>query len=648
MYRLLFDLLPDAVFVVDPKTENILESNETARFLYGYTKDEFSHIKYGTLSTESGSVPLSAGYTSSATSVQYHRKNNGSIFPVVSFITDFSREKRQLRLIVIRDLTDCHHNKTTLQRKKDRFQLFFERSDSAALLLDGETFIDCNENALRLMHGTHKDQIVNLRPQDISPEHQPDGYPSFLKAQTLIKTTLREGSTCFEWVHRTFDNREIWTEVSLTAIPAPERQIIHTAWKDIGERKRTKERLKESEERYRVAIEHSNDGIAIVNGDRNIFVNQRYHDIFGYPKSYNLAGKSPLMIVHPDDRPMVMRYITKRKKGEPAPERYEFKGVRSDGSVIYIEVSVTGTMYSGESVSLAYFRDITERKQIENELLKNERKFRELFENAAEGIFRTTPEGTLIVANPAFARMFGYDSTDEVIKEVNNIGRQMYVNPDDRIKIIEHLEKNDTIRNHEVEFVHKSGHKIWISINAIRRRSVAGMTLYYEGTMIDITERRRAEQELIRKEKELQKKSSGLEEANIALKVLLRHREEDKSVLENTVITNFRELVLPYIEKLKGGHLSKNQRDYLDILESNLSQITTPFQEKMPLKYSHLTPTEIQVADLIRRGKSSKEIAVLLNISKHTVDAHRNNIRSKLGLDKGKPNLRVYLENLNK
>jgi PAS domain S-box-containing protein len=416
----------------------------------------------------------------------------------------------------------------------------------------------------------------------------------------------------------------------------------------LGTYKRTEEELKESEERYRVVIEHSNDGIAIVNEDRNIFVNRRYLDIFGYPESYDITQKPPLIVVHPDDRPMVMDYITKRRKDEPAPARYEFKGIRPDGTTINIEVSVTGIVYSGEPVSFACFRDITERKRIENELLKNERKFREFFENASEGIFRTTPEGALIAANPAFARMFGYDSPNEVMKEVNSIGRQMYAHPEDRTKVIALLEKENTIRNYEVEFLHKSGHKIWISINAIKRQKSTGETLHYEGTTIDITERHRAEQELIRKEKELRKKSSNLEEANTALKVLLKHREEDKSALENTVITNFKKLVLPYIEKLKSGYLNESQRNYLDVVESNLNEITAPFLEKMVLKHSRLTHAEVQVIDLIRRGKTSKEIAALLNVSKHTIDAHRNNIRSKLGLDKGRANLRSYLENLNK
>lgn len=648
MYRQVFDALPDAVLVVDAETENILESNEAARSLYGYSKEEFLQNKCSELAAGSENTPAVAPYALTGNAAHYHKKKSGAIFPVTLSVIPFIRENKQLYVVVVRDLTGCCEKETALQKKEDRFQLFFEKSDGAALLLDGETFVDCNENALRLIHGSRRGQLINLRPQDISPEHQPDGYPSSLKAQTLIKTALRKGTNRFEWVHRTFDNKEIWMEVSLTAVPASERRIIHVAWRDIGVYKRTEEKLKESEERYRVAIEHSNDGIAIVNEDRNIFVNRRYLDIFGYPRSYDVTQKSPLIIVHPDDRPMVMDCITKRQKDEPVPARYEFKGIKSDGTAINIEVSVTGIIYSGEPVSLACFRDVTERKRIENELLKNEKKFRELFENASEGIFRTTPKGVLIVANPAFARMFGYDSPDEVMKEVNSIGRQMYAHPEDRAKIIALLEKENTVKNYEVEFLHKSGHKIRISINAVRRQRNTGETLHYEGTTIDITERHRAEQELIRKEKELRKKSSNLEEANTALKVLLKHREEDKSALENTVITNFKKLALPYIEKLKSGYLNESQRNYLNVLESNLNEITSPFLEKTVLKHSRLTHTEVQVVDLVRRGKTSKEIAALFNVSKHTIDAHRNNIRNKLGLDRRKANLRTYLENLNK
>lgn len=136
---------------------------------------------------------------------------------------------------------------------------------------------------------------------------------------------------------------------------------------DITERKRAETQLMESEERYRTAIEQSNDGVAIIRGDKHLYVNRRYLEIFGYHRSEEVIGKTHSVIVHPDDLEKVMEFNTRRLRGEPVPDRYECKGIRKDGTAIYIEISATRTFYLGEPVTLAYLRDITERKWAEAE-----------------------------------------------------------------------------------------------------------------------------------------------------------------------------------------------------------------------------------------------------------------------------------------
>ncbi len=137
---------------------------------------------------------------------------------------------------------------------------------------------------------------------------------------------------------------------------------------DITDRKRAELLIQESEERYRMAIEYSNDGVALVEGDQHIYVNQKFLDIFGYEKPEDIIGKSPFVIVHPDDHEMVMEYNRKRQRGESVSSRYEFKGIKKDGANLFIEVSAAKITYHGKTVSLAYLRDITERKGMEEKL----------------------------------------------------------------------------------------------------------------------------------------------------------------------------------------------------------------------------------------------------------------------------------------
>jgi DNA-binding NarL/FixJ family response regulator len=156
-------------------------------------------------------------------------------------------------------------------------------------------------------------------------------------------------------------------------------------------------------------------------------------------------------------------------------------------------------------------------------------------------------------------------------------------------------------------------------------------------------ERKRVELKLLAHERELENQTRDLEEVNAALKVLLKQREADKKELEEQISGNFRELVRPLLEKLKASGLNHRQKAFLEIAENELSNILAPFLRKVSTGHLKLTPTEIQVANMVKHGKSTKEIAELMHLSVKTVQVNRNNIRRKLGIINKKVNLRTYL-----
>ena len=164
--------------------------------------------------------------------------------------------------------------------------------------------------------------------------------------------------------------------------------------------------------------------------------------------------------------------------------------------------------------------------------------------------------------------------------------------------------------------------------------------------LASVMARKRIDEALHQREKELEIKTGNLEEMNSALKVLLQRREEDRRELEEKVLFNVKELVIHYIENLRNTGLDKKQAGYVDILESNLRSIVSPFSRTLSHVYLNLTPAEIEIADLVRRGKRTKEMADLLNISTRTIEFHRKNIRKKLGIDQKKANLRTRLLSL--
>jgi len=225
---------------------------------------------------------------------------------------------------------------------------------------------------------------------------------------------------------------------------------------------------------------------------------------------------------------------------------------------------------------------------------------------------------------------------------------------------------------------HKAGHEVVLETSGVPLFDDNGKFVGFRGIDRDITKRKRAEsaleklnEELERRveertvelmetnrqlkkeidernqvEDELRVKTRDLEELNTALKVLLKKRDEDKLELEEKIAGNVKELIFPYLEKLKRVNFRKREKTFLEIVESNLEAIISPFARTLSSNFIKLTPAEIQVANLVKLGKTSKEIAAVRNLSFKTIEFHRDNVRTKLGIKNKKINLRTHLLSL--
>lgn len=163
-------------------------------------------------------------------------------------------------------------------------------------------------------------------------------------------------------------------------------------------------------------------------------------------------------------------------------------------------------------------------------------------------------------------------------------------------------------------------------------------------TVRDITERKQMELSLKKRELDLQIKTNELEDLNAALRFLLKQRDEDRSMIEEKILSNINFLILPHIEQLK-GQVDIRSRSYINVLESNLRDIVSPFAQKLSVKFLNLTNKEVKIANFIKEGLSTKEIATFLNVSEAAINLHRHRIRQKLGLTKAQ-NLQSYLSSL--
>ena len=191
---------------------------------------------------------------------------------------------------------------------------------------------------------------------------------------------------------------------------------------------------------------------------------------------------------------------------------------------------------------------------------------------------------------------------------------------------------------------HAPDHERWFALRVVPFREAGSkkVILAHE----NITPLIQVQRSLVRKESELREQAEKLEETNIALKVLLKHREEDREQLEGNMLANVRQLILPNVAKLLDAGLAGIERTLVEIIEERLHEIISPFLHRLTSLNKVLTPQEIQVAALVREGHSSKEIADVLLISVSGVDFHRKQIRRKLGLSGSGKNLRSHLLSL--
>ncbi len=304
-----------------------------------------------------------------------------------------------------------------------------------------------------------------------------------------------------------------------------------------------------------------------------------------------------------------------------------------------------------------------------------EEKYRSLFDNAGEGIYQSSISGRILNINPALARLFGYRSPEEMKRNIKDAYRQIYADRNMREKILRRVEAQGHAQ-FEFRFLRKDKSQGWgyTSMHAVR--NAQGKTAYYEGFFLDITDRKEMEEKLreahnlleqrviertreiaqlnrnlasdIAKrkkiEKELKRRTVKLEEFNITLRTLLDQREADRKALERQIMTNIDDLIIPCVERLKDTALTKQANSLIQSLQENLQTLTSPFLSKIKAN-THLTSTELQIANFIKKGRRSKEIGAIMKLSAATVNVHRNSIRKKLGITRKKISLQTYLLN---
>ncbi|MBI4969016.1 MAG: PAS domain S-box protein [Rhodospirillales bacterium] len=260
--------------------------------------------------------------------------------------------------------------------------------------------------------------------------------------------------------------------------------------------RQTTEALRQREERLDGIMKTVVDGIITLTEDGTIeSANPAAERIFGYAAS-EIVGRNITVLMPEPMRALHLQRFHGRELKKPsilsAPSG-EIQGQRKDGTIIPVEIAVSELHLGERRLYTGIVRDIRERKAAEEALRESEQRYRSIFEQAVEGIYQTTPTGRFLEASPSLARLFGYDSPEELLTNVVDVGAQIYLNSEDRVRFRALLEANGEVRGFECQLLTRQGQVIWVSINSRAVRDAQGAIVYYEGTIEDISERKEAE-----------------------------------------------------------------------------------------------------------------------------------------------------------
>ncbi|RJQ65643.1 MAG: PAS domain S-box protein [Desulfobacteraceae bacterium] len=323
--------------------------------------------------------------------------------------------------------------------------------------------------------------------------------------------------------------------------------------------------------------------------------------------------------------------------------------------------------------------ELAERRKAEARIRESERRYRNFLESSPDPIVVYNMNGVATYVNPAFEQTFGMARQEILGRNIDFVPPEAW--PETRAAIKAMLD-GQKINLFETQRLTRDGRTLDVQLSSClymdeagrpvgnivtlrdisdRKRAERALRSYQdrlEGLVqerttelnaanrqlaLEVEERKRAEKTLRRREVDLQAQSEHLEEVNTALRVLLKQRSEDKNELQRIVLKNVQELVLPYLGQIQKMNMKTRQKTLLGILETNLNHIVSPFIDRLSTRFAGLTPTEIRIANLVKEGKTNKEIAELMLISKNTVLFHRHNIRKKLKLTGTSGNLRSHL-----
>ncbi len=419
------------------------------------------------------------------------RHAGGRDVPLEISFGESLREGRRLLTVIARDVSERREAERIVRDSEARHRQLFERNLAGVYrtTLDGR-ILDCNIAFARIFGYETSEEVLATPAVNfyISPEERTEALRSLVEKRTM---------TNHEQKMRRRDGSIVWVleSESLVDGPEPGTLIIEGTLVEITERKRAEDDREASLSLVRATLEATADGLLVVGEEERILtLNQKFLDMWRLPASSLEGSDHRLALAAAAGQmkdPAKFFGLIERLRGTPEAESQDTVEFR-DGRVF--ERFSRPQRVGGRAVGRVWsFRDVSERKRAEDALRASETRYRTLFERNLAGVYRTTLDGRILDCNESFARMFGYGTREELLGQP---AWDFYRSSEDREAAIGRLRERHSLSNHESCQRRKDGTLVWVLENGSVIEGIDGKPEMIEGTVIDITERKRAEEQV--------------------------------------------------------------------------------------------------------------------------------------------------------
>jgi PAS domain S-box-containing protein len=513
-FRNIFETSKDGIIFFDGKTRKIILGNNAMAELLGCSKEDLIGLTIPFMHPPEEWVWIEQEFQEHVSSEVYLSteipilRNDGSVFFADISSSLITLEGGTYFSTFFHDITERRQTKDLFVASEGRLKAQYQGSPIPTFSWQkkGETFelVDFNRAAQEATWGEAVKYLGKTAAEMYQgrPEVLQDIHRCFTEKKVIKRELLSQHFIPGRTMIATY-----------TFVP-PDLIMVHS--EDITERKRAEEKLHQAEEKYRDIVENAVEGIFQSTPEgKFLTANTALAIILGYdsPEVFikSIENSGYQLYADPSDRDRARKILAE----QGVLNNFEVQVLRKNGERIWVNLNAR-LVRDGDGKILYYegtVENISKRKQTEEALRLAEEKYRAIVENAVEGIFQSTIEGRFLMVNSALAKFHSYDSPEELIADISNIGEQLYVHPEDRQKYRQIIADEGLVKGFETQLYRKDGTIKWGSMNVRSVKDHDGHFLYYEGTIEDITARKEAEEGLQKSLEKLRKALGGIIQA---------------------------------------------------------------------------------------------------------------------------------------